>query len=664
MKKVLLSLASAAIALCSAAQTYHAITDGESVSCTEENIAATDWITYSKTNYSSRSKCVTTGENIPNLSSSDRIVSFYVSGCASFEVTADGNGSRSLLIGVNGETTTQVWGNNCNTYTFDTNNTGDIVITVAGSDGSVYLSSLTLYAPQKPIVQSFTVGGEEMTIDNTAYTITGTVSANVDLSTTKPVVTVAGTETGYRWDGSYTNGTLQLLQYDTEVVATYTVNVTNRALDNTPPQPTGWYSGDLALHSGDYCPVDGTIRIEFDENIKLVDAENVALYGVQIGDDDGETFCQQDIANCWAEENKLYIQPQPRLNSGFSYIVGINNTISDMENNLYDAGGIGMISFATETATLSVTDNTPESDQYIHALKLTFSGPIELVDASQIMINTMYYDSEYGMPMMDQIYAENVEVAGNNLYILDVADMPNSTIMYGVGINCVKSPYYDQLVADEDYEDFCYVSDGDDQMGSNDFFVGFNAPINDTYIMPAWITGTEGISVKRDYAGTDMPAGKIGAIRGNATDQLILEIPQICDVEFTVSATGGRTFTVTNDNNETLATLIYTKNQLATLTATVETPGKIYLSTPSATGGFTVQGISTAVPTGVKNLAADKKADIRYANNVIINNGVTVEVYNTLGVCVARSNSNIDMTAMPKGVYIVRTENSSMKIAR
>lgn len=663
MKKILLSLAVAVIAMCAGAQNYHAITDGEVASCSQANIEACDWIDYTKTNYSTRSKCVEAGETIPNLSSTDRIVSFTVSGCASFEVTAEGNKEvRSLAIGVNGTTiATQEWANGCNTYgPFETGTTGECTITVGGTGASVYLSSVTFYAPAAPSLEGFTVGGEEMTINNTDMTVTGTVSADVDLSTTQPVVTIGGSATDYNFDGNYNGGTLTVT--DGTTILTYTVTVTNRELDVTPPMPTGIYCEGVDLMMGTPAGVDKTINITFTEPIILVDTAMVNVYGVKFDENYdiiAEGFCECEIS---VEDNNLYITPSPRFDSGFMYTVTFSGAVTDIDGNLYfDDFGLGL-QFITEEVALTVADATPASDDYIHALKMTFSTEVVMQDG--IMLNVA--DPDFPMPNMQT--AANVEILGNNLYILDVANvMPGSIVSYSVLTTSVRGVYYDMLAEAEGWEGtgMALISD-DVVLGDNSFRIGFNAPINDTYIMPSWIEGTAGVSVDRDYAGSDMPAGAVGAIRAGKTDSLIVDVPQGCNIKFTVSATGGRTFVVTNEAGEELANVPVDKsNTITDIPVDINEAGKIYLYTPGATGGFTVQAMAVSVHSGMEGIEAEKESSVSYANRVILNNGAKVEVYNLSGVCVARSESNIDMSRMPKGIYIVRiNDKESMKIVR
>lgn len=697
MKKVLLSMAVAVTALCGSAQNYHTVQPPqEIIYTTQSNLVALDWATDSKndTTYYTYKEPQTvhidpvTDEAfaettklesilIKQKENSNKTLIMYVTGVTEVRAYARST-SKSEVRTLSMDYATA---DSTNTATVDLNNNSGTVV-ASGlnaaanytltfyATGDVCLYAVKLIAPAEPTLTSFTVGDEEMTIDNTAMTVTGTVKADVDLTTTQPVVVIGGSATSYNFDGNYNGGTLTVT--DGTTTLTYTVTVTNREADTEMPMPTGIYSGNISLTDGP-CPVDSTtIHITFNEPIKMVEGvESIEVYCWLSTDETGETESCLNV-RAWAEGNNLYFnpaEPATRLNSSFLYTPQINGVVSDLNDNIYQNLDMMMVgpSFMTETVPLTVTDNTPASDDYVHALKFTFSTDVVLLptDSAGYQLMIMAMDPEYGMPapIMPVEYAE---VCGNNLYILDVAKAaPNSPVMYGLGMNCVRSLYYDPLTPVVDFEDFCYINEsGEFVVGSNEFRIGFNAPINDTYIMPSWISGTAGVSVKRDYAGTDMAQGTVGAIRGGKTDSLIVDLPEAADVVFTVSGTGSRTFVVTNEANEELASVSAAKNTPTAVTVQAKAAGKLYLHTPGATGGFTVQGIAINTPTGVKALNADKQINVRYANNVIVNNGAAVEVYNTMGVCIARSNGNIDMTAMPKGVYIVRTENGSMKIAR
>lgn len=193
-KKIFTLFTLALIFICGInAQTYHQVTGTEKVSCSDVNIQSTEWLTYSKTNYSTRTKCVSTGETIPNLSSADRIVTLYIKGCESFDVTADGNGTRHLTVKVDGTVVDEtVWASNCSSHEgLLTNNLGECKIEISGLDGSVYLSSITLNAPSGPssdaTIKSLTIAGNEADVAEGAYSYE--LSASFEGTSAEVVIT-------------------------------------------------------------------------------------------------------------------------------------------------------------------------------------------------------------------------------------------------------------------------------------------------------------------------------------------------------------------------------------------------------------------------------------------------------------------------------------------
>ncbi len=200
------------------AQTYHPISGSEKVSCSEANIAANDWITYEAAKYSSRDKCAGVAESIPNLSSADRVVVFYIEGCESFDVVADGNKApRNLEIKVNGVVVeNEVWANGCTTHEgLKTNTTGQCKVEIAGVNGSVYLSSVIFHAPSGPsdnaTLSSIKIGGEEATLNETTYSYElpasyegETASVDITPASDKAVVTVSTDATPNTTAGVYT----------------------------------------------------------------------------------------------------------------------------------------------------------------------------------------------------------------------------------------------------------------------------------------------------------------------------------------------------------------------------------------------------------------------------------------------------------------------------
>ncbi len=631
MKKILLFIGSAILCGFSVqAQTFHEVSNGETLSFAQESINSNDWVTYSTSNYASRTKCVKAGENIPNLSKSDRFVTVTVSGCESFEISVDGNGSRHLSVKIdNNEAESLLCGNNCNSYTYQTNNTGNCTLVFGGVDGSVYLSSITFSTPASPLAAKFTVAGEEMEINNETKTITGTVAADVDLSTATPEVTLGGSAASYTFDGNYNGGTLEVSS-DAGETTTYTVTVTNRAADSQAPTVT-----ETNITATEFA-VDEAIVLTFDEPIVLAQVEGVALQvnGAAV-----------EAAVTVEEDVKLKIAPAARLLSNADYTLTIaNGAVTDIEGNsdTYE------YTFKTVAKVLSATYVPAANEEYFHAAKIEFSTPVAAVEGETILV---------GATVESAINAQ-IDIKGNALYVLNVPEGENMNVW--VPTTAISSIYGDTFNEDPANPGYGIVATMN--QGSNAFRIGYNAPVNEFYILPEWIGGTAGVAVQRDYAGTDVTA--VGAIRAGANDSLIVEVPSACDIAFSVSATGGRNFKVTDEADNELASVTgYKKGSPAILTVQMTKAGKAYLFTPGATGGFTVQAIAINTATAVEK--TEVKSAVRYANLIIVNPAAeAVEVYNTTGAKVAASNGDIDMQSMPKGVYIVRTAKKAMKIVR
>lgn len=214
------------------AVTYHPITTTEEFQTTDVNIAASDWVTYTKASYTARTKCYT--GNMPNLSATDRFVNFNISGCASFTINADGNSTaRYYTYSINGGTPIQTaaWPNGCTSQTFNTGNTGDISLSIAGVNGSVYLGSVVFTPPANPLISAFSVGEVDAIIDQDAKTIVAELPFGSSLAAITPTVTIGGTATGYSPAGvqDFTNSAATPIVY----TATDGVNNTNYAVTLT-----------------------------------------------------------------------------------------------------------------------------------------------------------------------------------------------------------------------------------------------------------------------------------------------------------------------------------------------------------------------------------------------------------------------------------------------
>ena len=161
--------------------------------CSQANIDALDWVAYTNNTYSARTQC-TDGVSamIPNLSGTARQVVFNVSNCESFTIYADGNSAtRYLSYKINdGEVIqTAAWPNGCSSQTFATGNTGNITLTIAGVDGSVYLAYVDFHRSLK--ISSFEVNGNSASVDHEASIVAIDLEPGTSLTNITPVLAVA-----------------------------------------------------------------------------------------------------------------------------------------------------------------------------------------------------------------------------------------------------------------------------------------------------------------------------------------------------------------------------------------------------------------------------------------------------------------------------------------
>lgn len=266
-------------------QTYHTITDGEYIELSQTNIEASDWITYDAAKYSSRTKCNPAGANIPNLSSTDRAVVLYISGCESFTIQADGNSAtRFLAYSINDGTAIQTaaWPNNCNEQTFDTGNSGNIKLTITGVESSVYLSGITFFAPSAPTISSFQIpyGDEKIaaTIDNENSTISAELPYGTDLTNIEPVITLQGTAKSYSPTGAQDfSSPVTYSIYASEnasgdALKTYTVTLTTEQAASTDATLSSITINNTAIEGFDASTTEYNVVLPYSATMPVVAA--------------------------------------------------------------------------------------------------------------------------------------------------------------------------------------------------------------------------------------------------------------------------------------------------------------------------------------------------------------------------------------------------------
>ncbi|MGL4993690.1 MAG: DUF5018 domain-containing protein [Bacteroidales bacterium] len=152
------------------AQTVLEVTDVTTVNLTKADIAANDYLNYSKDNWqTSKTYCEVTGDFV-NMSSTDRIVTLTAQNVESFVITVySSNTGRSFEIQINDEESTVVAhpGGGCYLESITTNTDGIVAIKIKGTGSSVYPVSITLNPAGGVIEESDVATLSEITLDGT-----------------------------------------------------------------------------------------------------------------------------------------------------------------------------------------------------------------------------------------------------------------------------------------------------------------------------------------------------------------------------------------------------------------------------------------------------------------------------------------------------------------
>ncbi|MDR0833496.1 MAG: hypothetical protein LBN93_04825 [Candidatus Symbiothrix sp.] len=189
------------------AQTFQEITGETTYNLTNANISASDFITNSTNNWSgSKTYCGIT-DDFYNLSSSSRTLTITIKNVESFALSVHSSSNRHYDVVIGSQASQKIThsGGNCETKTFQTNDTGELTIVIKGDDGSVYPTSITFYPPtipETPSIESFKIGEQEADIDDEEGTITATLPIGTDVSAITPAITLGGSALSYTPEGA------------------------------------------------------------------------------------------------------------------------------------------------------------------------------------------------------------------------------------------------------------------------------------------------------------------------------------------------------------------------------------------------------------------------------------------------------------------------------
>ena len=604
------------VSVSAAGTTTHPITAAEEFSCSNANITAANWVTYTAASYTSRSNTCDNG-SFPNLSASNRAVVFYVSGCASFTITTDGNSSaRYLTYQINTGTAVQTaaWPAGCSAQTFNTGNTGAITITIAGVSGSVYLGTVKFMPPATPTITAFTAGGVSATINETAKTISAVLPFGTDLAAITPTVTIGGPAIGYSPSGAqnFTNSATTPVNYtatDGTTNVVYAVSLTASTVANS----------DATLSD---LKVDGTTITGFSAATLTY---NVALPYVYSGipvisSTVNAPTSSQVIAQASAIPGSATVTVTAQDNSQKVYTINFTRTPVSTGNDITSFsinGRVGVITDQTILVQMHLTTNVTSLTPNVVVSSLATYTP----SGAQDFTNPVNY-------------------------IVTAQDGTQKT--YTVTVQ----------LADLNYT------------GPYPYITNFPSG----YVIPVWMgSPTSGIVFTDPYTGSDKAlwydnttestAGTTSVIRFNTNTAMDILVSQCGTVTAKVSATGGRTYNLyINGVSANSATV--SSNTMATLTASpnLSVPTTIRIENPSTSGGITLGYLEIDAPVGT-GISQTQIAGVTFDGKVIHNTpNLDLLVFEATGRLVASSNKDIDMSSKAKGIYLVKSNIGALKI--
>ncbi len=203
------------------AQTYLNISTETNIELTQTNINSNASLTVTTNNWQAdKTYCGVFG-TFYNMSSTTRHLNIDVSNVDSFDIyiqNSTENRQFKVTVGEGTEQTITHGGANCQMWTFNTNNTGNIRIKLGGGGSSVYPSKIVLYPTASCTTPSnFTVSGSTAICSG---------STNVTLSSSQIGVTYALFKDNALVESSETAGTGNALNWSVNESGTYSVRTT------------------------------------------------------------------------------------------------------------------------------------------------------------------------------------------------------------------------------------------------------------------------------------------------------------------------------------------------------------------------------------------------------------------------------------------------------
>ncbi|NLO71025.1 MAG: T9SS type A sorting domain-containing protein [Porphyromonadaceae bacterium] len=544
-----------------------------------------------------------------------RPIEFHLAKCDEMIITANVAAARSLVITINGGEPIKMAGTgSCNDFVVPINQESPVVIKVEGEGGSTWTSLFTFkYSPKIPQITSFIINGVAADIDEENQTIKLELPYGTDITNVTPEVQIGGTAASYNPTGAqdFSSGSIVYNAVGAlpPIPRPYTVTVTVRATPDTDKAIT-----DLTIN-GKTATIDeasGAITYEF------------------------PSF-EGPLGNWPVEFTLNSITATADFVSGTNYDFGTNNTLT-IKVTAQDE--------STKTYTVKPTVSTKKN-----VAILTVNGKAESYDDLFLSALSDYYitflKAETTAPDDIQAFYANYDliVLHANVGGTNATGVATKSLVGVKPILNMKAFFYNS-----GRWGWSSANPGNATAGTTSVDVPLqyqNHPIfanvtfdGTTLTYYDNLPETNGNSVQFANDLETLTSASHTLATYNETGINIHEIQENSAAKFLLLGLSMENNNYTYFNNNTLNII---KNAAA------------YLLSLTTKYDYTASGV-------VEN----KLSSVYFDGNIIYNpEQLNLRIFNTAGVnFMVSKDANIDVSTLPKGVYIIQFNNSTQKIIK
>lgn len=518
---------------------YQEIVSETTEDLTRAAMDACSFITYTTDGWQSgKTYCDVGKGDFVNMSKAARYIEVTVKNVESFNLTTQCSSTgRNYDVFVNGTLLSNIahGATGCETELFQTNNTGEITIKIAGNTGSIYPVSIKLN-PSTANVETYalTVTAENGTV--VATNASGTVISDLTKIAENTEVTLTATpDHGYEfasWTGDATG-------------------TTNPA--------TVEMTGDKAVTATFSALTERTVSLTTSGN--CTDGVSAVATGHEDGkfyDGDEVTLTATESATC------LFVKWSDGVTDA-TRTVTINGDLT--LDAVFEADVTApSLTSASPSGTLTLAPNATTGTQIV---TLTFDEDVNVADASLILVNGVAADSP---------------VATDNKITFNVAVTAGETYAITLGAGAVKDAAGNTNAAEITATSF--------SVEVCEMLTMETLPYTwDKESLPCWVTGP--VSYNDDYKGSDNSCAGTKVIRINSGGgKADFNLPSCGTFSVTVSATGGRTFNLLVNGVQKETTGNVTKNECKKLSFDVNSCDPVVVTIENVgSGGATISAI-------------------------------------------------------------------------